>query len=279
MSIKDSLIVKDFINTQYKARDIISEIYIKGFVEYSIGLPVFDKNDKDISSSVEKLIDMDILDYNEYEYLIRLSENYEKYFDNFNDTNIAEIDKKIKNITRLIQDIKLRKIKFESFKKESQLINSNLRNIRKTILANITNLNSIQLQFKGEHNLEIRKNNLNECKDELELLSKTLKRLNTFLKNNRVFLSEEVESGAVKHEINLLITTITDASSNIVKILNELTRYLNQIEQEVKKIQHINRLYKLKYNSELYEKTNYELVLKNLKLISSKRSIKKRYFK
>lgn len=271
-------IVIDFINKQNHSKHTIAKIYEYGFVDYQEGMPLVDKNNVDISTSIEKLREMDVLDYDGYNSTLHLTENYEKHLFIFSDTNIAEIDKKIKNISKLIRDIDQRLGASESSLKEERQINSNLRNIKKTILMNISSLNSIQLQFKGESNIEIRKNNLNECKDELEILSKALKRLNTFMRKNTLFLCTKINNEAIKHELNTLKSITTASSSNIIKILNELTMYLNQIEKEAKKIEHINRIYKLKYSNELYEKTDIEEIVRNKIAIIKLKKIKKIYY-
>lgn len=273
----DGSIARDFINTQNRVKETIIKVYSEGSVGYQEGSPVFGKDGSDISRSIDKLINMDVLDYDEYNNILLLTENYEKHLSIVSDTNIAEIDKKIKNISKLIRDIKQRKESHESYNRESRQISSNLRNVKKTITSNITNLKSIQLRFKGEQNILVRKNNLVECKDELEALSKSLKRLNSFLKKNSLYLFSEIDNESVKHEINSLKTTIINASANIVEVLNELTRYLNQIELEVKKIEHINLIYKLKHSGEILDKTNIREIVDKKHHISKKRKIKRLY--
>ncbi len=195
----------------------------------------------------------------------------------YNNANLEDIVNKKKVIERLAIDINSRIKDNENYDSELKKVAINLRAIKRAIEKNIDTLNDKQIRFKGEVNLNIRMNNLQDCKEDLEVLSESIKIIDTFILENKLFFFENIESESIRFHINKLSAYLRDARKNVRKVLDELTKYLVQIELEAKRIEHIKSIYKLKYSGELYEKTNAEIVFKEVKQIGSKLKIKAHY--
>lgn len=267
---KDISAPRDFINAQRRGRQSIIDVFREKSIYYQEGLAYLDENSNDISSAVEQLRDIGVFDYDGYSNLLYFSEDYEGMLRIRTDTNIADIKKKQNNIVSLISHIKSRKEKNEDYTSEIKAINKNLMNIQKVLILNLQILNDSQLKFKGETNLEIKKNSLNECKEELESLSIALDILDKFLIERKGYLNVELGNDSIKYSVNLLIAEIRNIRGNLIRILMELTKYLIQIEKEMEKIKHINRLYKLKHSGDIYERTNIKEVFNRTKKVSKK---------
>ena len=68
---------KEFIKVQNDAKEAIIEAHVKGSIEYTEGVSYYDSNkNKDLSPSIEKLIDFNVFDYDEYSYSLLLSDDY-----------------------------------------------------------------------------------------------------------------------------------------------------------------------------------------------------------
>lgn len=276
---RDKSIPNGFINAQYNGKNLIVDTYRERSIYYQDGAPYINDKGVDISNSIDRLREMNVFDYEEYSSVLYLSEDYENFLQISSDTNIAEITKKQSNITTLLLNIKERKKQLQDFFNEENAIIKNLINIGKILHKNLETINDNQLKYKGESNLQIKKDNLNVCKDELESLSHTVSFLDKFLLEKKGPLMLETDSEAIKYNINKLIDEIIAVRENLTTIFNELTKYLIRIEKEIEKIKHINKLYKLKQSGELFEKTNIEKVFNKVrKPIKNKRSAVLHYF-
>lgn len=269
INTKNNTVANDFINAQTRGKPAILDVCRFSNIQYQEGLPHLD-GDKDISSAIESLREMNVFDYEEHSNLLFLTEDYEKFLKIYSDTNIADIKKKQSNIASSISHIKSRKQKDEDYSSEVNAINRNIINIKKTLKTNLQILNDKQLKYKGESNLQIKKDCLNDCKDELTSLSLALTVLDKFILERKKYFIVELGIESIKYNINSLVEVIRSIRENLVSIINELTKYLIQIEKEIEKIKHINLLYKLKYSGELLEKTNFEEVVSQRKKLSKK---------
>ena len=267
---KENEIPKRFINAQSRGRESIFEVFRHRNAHYQEGLPYLIDDKTDISSAIEDLREMNVFDYDEHSSQIYMTEDYERFLQIYSDTNIADIKKKQSSIISLINNINARKKEGQDYSSEIRSINRNLMNIKKSLNVNLKILNEMQLKFKGESNLQVKKDNLNDCKTELESLSVAINVLDRFLISKKKYLIVELSTESITHNVNALISELKFIRENIIKILNELTRYLLHIEKEIEKIKHINKLYKIKHSSELYEKTNIENVFRDVKLLPKK---------
>ena len=269
---------KEFIKAQNDAKEAIIDAHFKGSIEYMDNIPYYNStNNKDLSLAIEKLIDFNVFDYDEYSYSLLLSDDYNAHLQTYTDVNIKDIEDKQKIIKKLIRDINIKKKDNNDYSSEIKRINSSFRNIKKIIYRAIESLNEKEMKFKAEVNFEVKKANLYDCKADLTALSEAVTNTDKFLIEYKSYFVDELSNESISFHINLLAHHIHDVRENISKTLNELSKYLMHIEKEAKKIEKLNHLYKLKVNGELFEKSNIESVLIRLKSIAEPISVKPQY--
>ena len=269
---------KEFIKAQNDAKEAIIDAHFKGSIEYMDNIPYYNStNNKDLSLAIEKLIDFNVFDYDEYSYSLLLSDDYNAHLQTYTDVNIKDIEDKQKIIKKLIRDINIKKSDNNDYSSEIKRINSSFRNIKKIIYRAIESLNEKEMKFKAEVNYEVKKANLYDCKADLTALSEAVTNTDKFLIEYKSYFVDELSNESISFHINLLAHHIHDVRENISKTLNELSKYLMHIEKEAKKIEKLNHLYKLKVNGELFEKSNIESVLIRLKSIAEPISVKPQY--
>ena len=269
---------KEFIKAQNDAKEAIIDAHFKGSIEYVENIPYYNStNNKDLSKAIEKLIDFNVFDYDEYSYSLLLSDDYNAHLKTYTDVNIKDIEDKQKTIKKLIRDINIKRKDNNDYSNEIKRINSSFRNIKKIIYRAIESLNEKEMKFKAEVNFEVKKANLYDCKADLTALSEAVTNTDRFLIEYKSYFLDELANESISFHINLLAHHIHDVRENISKTLNELSKYLMHIEKEAKKIEKLNHLYKLKVNGELFEKSNIESVLIRLKSIAEPINIKSQY--
>jgi hypothetical protein len=270
---------KEFIKVQNEAKEAIIEAHFKGSIEYIENMPYYsDSKNKDLSSAIEKLIDFNVFDYDEYSYSLLLSDDYNAHLKTYTDVNIKDIEDRQKIIIKLIRDINIKRKDNNDYSNEIKRINSSFRNIKKVIYRAIESLNEKEMKFKAEVNYEVKKVNLYDCKADLTALSEAVTNTDKFLISHKSYFVDELGNESISFHINQLAHHIHDVRENISKTLNELSKYLMHIEKEAKKIEKLNHLYKLKVNGELFEKSNIESVFTRLKKISEPINIKSQYY-
>ena len=269
---------KEFIKAQNDAKEAIIEAHFKGSIEYMENTPYYHSaNNKDISLAIEKLIDFNVFDYDEYSYSLLLSDDYNSHLKTYTDVNIRDIEDKEKTIKKLIRDINIKRKDNNDYSSEIKRINSTFRNIKKIIYRAIESLNEKEMKFKAEVNFEVKKANLYDCKADLTALSEAVTNTDRFLIEYKSYFVDELGNESISFHINQLAHHIHDVRENISKTLNELSKYLMHIEKEAKKIERLNHLYKLKINGELFEKSNIASVFTRLKSIAEAKNIKSQY--
>lgn len=269
---------KEFIKAQNDAKEAIIDAHFKGSIEYIENIPYYSSNNsKDLSQAIEKLIDFNVFDYDEYSYSLLLSDDYNAHLKTYTDVNIKDIEDKQKTIKKLIRDINIKRKDNNDYSSEIKRINSSFRNIKKIIYRVIESLNEKEMKFKAEVNFEVKKANLYDCKADLTALSEAVTNTDRFLIEYKSYFIDELANESISFHINQLAHHIHDVRENISKTLNELSKYLMHIEKEAKKIEKLNHLYKLKVNGELFEKSNIESVLIRLKSIAEPINIKSQY--
>lgn len=268
---------KEFIKAQNDAKEAIIDAHFKGSIEFMENIPYYNSNNKDLSKAIEKLIDFNVFDYDEYSYSLLLSDDYNAHLQTYTDVNIKDIEDKQKTIKKLIRDINIKRKDNNEYSSEVKRINSSFRNIKKIIYRAIESLNEKEMKFKAEVNFEVKKANLYDCKSDLTALSEAVTNTDRFLIEHKSYFVDELSNESISFHINLLAHHIHDVRENISKTLNELSKYLMHIEKEAKKIEKLNHLYKLKVNGELFEKSNIESVLIRLKSVAEPISIKPQY--
>jgi len=232
---------------------------------------------KDLSPVIEKLIDFNVFDYDDYSYSLLLSDDYNAHLQTYTDVNIKDIEDKQKIIKKLIRDINIKRKDFNDYSSEIKRINSSFRNIKKVIYRAIESLNEKEMKFKAEVNFEVKKANLYDCKADLTALSEAVTNTDKFLIEYKSYFIDELANESISYHINALAHHLHDVRENISKTLNELSKYLIHIEKEAKKIEKLNHLYKLKVHGELFEKSNIDSVLRRLKNIAPSVKIKSQY--
>lgn len=245
---------KEFIKVQNDAKEAIIDAHFKGSIEYIENIPYYNSNNKDLSKAIEKLIDFNVFDYDEYSYSLLLSDDYNAHLQTYTDVNIKDIEDKQKTIKKLMRDINIKRKDDNDYSSEIKRINSSFRNIKKIIYRAIESLNEKEMKFKAEVNFEVKKANLYDCKADLTALSEAVTNTDRFLIEYKSYFVDELANESISFHINLLAHHIHDVRENISKTLNELSKYLMFIEKEAKKIEKLNHLYKLKVNGELLKK-------------------------
>ncbi len=268
---------KEFIKAQNDAKEAIIDAHFKGSIEYVENNPYYSSNNKDLSLAIEKLIDFNVFDYDEYSYSLLLSDDYNAHLKTYTDVNIKDIEDRQKTIRKLMRDINIKRKDNNDYSSEIKRINSSFRNIKKVIYRAIESLNEKEMKFKTEVNFEVKKVNLYDCKADLTALSEAVTNTDRFLIDNKSYFIDELASESISFHINLLAHHIHDVRQNISKTLNELSKYLMHIEKEARKIEKLNHLYKLKIHGELFEKSNIESVLIRLKSIAEPINVKSQY--
>ena len=269
---------KEFIKAQNDAKEAIIDAHFKGSIEYMDNIPYYNStNNKDLSLAIEKLIDFNVFDYDEYSYSLLLSDDYNAHLRTYTDVNIKDIEDKEKTIKKLIRDINIKRKDNNDYSSEIKRINSTFRNIKKIIYRAIESLNEKEMKFKAEINFEVKKANLYDCKADLTALSEAVTNTDRFLIEYKSYFVDELGNESISFHINQLAHHIHDVRENISKTLNELSKYLMHIEKEAKKIERLNHLYKLKINGELFEKSNIASVFTRLKSITEAKNIKSQY--
>ncbi len=247
---------KEFIKVQNAGKEHIIEAFAKGGIDF---------NDDGSELDKEKLIEFDVLDYDDYSSMLLPSESYSEHLKTYTDVNIKDIYDKQKIIKRLRGIIAERRKTYDDYSLEVKKINSTLRAIKNIINKAIASLNEKEMKFKAEVNLEVRKINLTLCKEDLVSLIEAVNKTDEFLHEHYPFFVDELDENSISHYINMLSHHTYSARENIDKTLKELSKYLIHIEKEAKKIERLNHLYKLKINGELFEKSNIEYVFLNIK--------------
>ena len=272
---------KEFIKVQNDAKEAIIEAHFKGSIEYIENMPYYSSTssnkNKDLSPAIEKLIDFNVFDYDDYSYSLLLSDDYNAHLQTYTDVNIKDIEDKQKIIKKLIRDINIKRKDFNDYSSEIKRINSSFRNIKKVIYRAIESLNEKEMKFKAEVNFEVKKANLYDCKADLTALSEAVTNTDKFLIEYKSYFIDELANESISYHINALAHHIHDVRENISKTLNELSKYLIHIEKEAKKIEKLNHLYKLKVHGELFEKSNIDSVISRLKNIAPSVKIKSQY--
>ena len=270
---------KEFIKVQNDAKEAIIEAHFKGSIEYIENLPYYTSNNKkDLSATIEKLIDFNVFDYDEYSYSLILSDEYNEHLQTYTDVNIKDIENKQKNIKKLIRDINIKRKVAQDYSTEVKRINSSFRSIKKIIYRVIESLNEKEMKFKAEVNFEVKKANLYDCKADLSALSQAVTNTDEFILNKNSYFVDELGNDSISFHINQLGHHLHDVRENISKTLNELSKYLMHIEKEAKKIEKLNHLYKLKVNGELFEKSNIESVFFRLKNKADSIRVRPQYY-
>lgn len=241
-------------------------------------MPYYNLNQtKNLSSSIEKLINFNVFDYDEYSCSLLLSDDYNKHLQTYTDINIQDVIEKQKSIKKLIRDINIKRKVGHDYSTEVKRINSVLRSIKKIIYQVIESLNEKEMKFKAEVNFEVKKVNLYDCRNDLTLLSEAVSNTDKFLIEYKSYFIDQLANESLSFHINQLAHHLHEVRENISKTLNELSKYLMHIEKEAKKIEKLNHLYKLKLHSELFEKSNIESVFANREYKAKAFKIKHHY--
>lgn len=148
---------KEFIKVQNDAKEAIIDAHFKGSIEYIENIPYYNSNNKDLSKAIEKLIDFNVFDYDEYSYSLLLSDDYNAHLQTYTDVNIKDIEDKQKTIKKLMRDINIKRKDDNDYSSEIKRINSSFRNIKKIIYRAIESLNEKEMKFKAEVNFEVKK--------------------------------------------------------------------------------------------------------------------------
>lgn len=192
---------------------------------------------------------------------MKLSEEYNSHLKIYTNATTQDIKAKVRQLENLIRDIKKRMENNEDYTMETRNFTTVLRNIKRSIEKNIETISDKKVRFKGESNIDIRKNNLQDCVDDLEALFESLKIINDVLIiKYKKFIFISINNKAIEYHTNALQNYIKKVRKNNEGIYQELTKYLIHIEKEAKMIEQVKRLFKLKYSQELFEKTNIDFL-------------------
>lgn len=267
-----------------KSRIFLNDLFLLQELSYQ-GLEYI-QNDMDISSTIEALKKLEIIDYDEFSGVISLeyqTENYFKFLTNtlnsLNDVGIDEIEQKINSIKSNLRDIGSRNedskkqgngeiLDFTTLK-ESKEIQKTLRAFPSIIKKNFIVISEVGLYYyKTEQNIEIKIKRLEECKMQLNELSKALDKIQKFLNKEEFILSKVLTN---KKLLDFLRQNIIDNRKTFIFTREEIASYLNKTLEDGNFLKKLSKLSSILRENQILYKTNI------VDLVTSSKNITSRY--
>jgi hypothetical protein len=272
-----------------KSRILLNDLFLLQELSYQ-GLEYI-QNDTDISSTIEALKELEIIDYDEFSGIISLeyqTENYFKFLTNtlnsLNDVGIDEIEQKINSIKSNLRDIGIRnedskkqenrEISDFTTLKESKDIQKTLRAFPSIIKKNFIIISEVGLYYyKTEQNIEVKIKRLEECRMQLNELSKALDKIQNFLNKEDAILSKILTN---KKLLDFLRQNIIDNRKTFIFTREEITTYLNKTLEDGKFLKKLSKLSLILRENQILHKTNIVDVVTSSKNITSKYKYQKK---
>lgn len=272
-----------------KSRILLNDLFLIQELSYQ-GLEYI-QNDMDISSTIEALKELEIIDYDEFSGIISLeyqTENYFKFLTNtlnsLNDVGIDEIEQKINSIKSNLRDIGIRnedskkqgngEISDFTTLRESKDIQKTLRAFPSIIKKNFIVISEVGLYYyKTEQNIEVKIKRLEECKIQLNELSKALDKIQNFLNKENSILSKILTN---KKLLDFLRQNIIDNRKTFIFTREEITTYLNKTLEDGEFLKKISKLSLILRENQILHKTNIVDVVISSKNITSKYKYQKK---
>lgn len=272
-----------------KSRILLNDLFLLQELNYQ-GLEYI-QNDIDISSTIEALKELEIIDYDEFTGIISLeyqTENYFKFLTNtlnsLNDVGIDEIEQKINLIKSNLRDIGIRnedskkrgngEISNFTALKESKDIQKILRAFPSIIKKNFIVISEVGLYYyKTEQNIEVKIKRLEECKIQLNELSKALDKIQKFLNKEDSLLSKILTN---KRLLDFLRQNIIDNRKTFIFTREEITTYLNKTLEDGEFLKKLSKLSLILRENQILHKTNILDVVTSSKNITSKYKYQKK---
>lgn len=272
-----------------KSRILLNDLFLLQELSYQ-GLEYI-QNDMDISSTIEALKELEIIDYDEFSGIISLeyqTENYFKFLTNtlnsLNDVGIDEIEQKINSIKSNLRDIGIRnedskkqgngEISDFTTLKESRDIQKILRAFPSIIKKNFIVISEVGLYYyKTEQNIEVKIKRLEECKIQLNELSKALDKIQNFLNKEYSILSKILTN---KRLLDFLRQNIIDNRKTFIFTREEITTYLNKTLEDGEFLKKLSKLSLILRENQILHKTNIVNVVTSAKNITSKYKYQKK---
>jgi len=224
----------DIIKVEYSCREVIQALYTYKSIRQD------HKN-----ARVDEAIELDIIEYNDYDDELSLSSESRDYYKNRlkqqDETNISFISDKLKNLKNLLKVYNIRVRNNENSDKDIKKIYTLLNSIPSLLLNNIYIISSNSVfAFKNESNFEIKMNNLKIYQEEITLLIQASNEVDNFIKQEK-----NLFKSMSNHKINLTILKLQRNSLNLEsmfrKLKNDNDLYNNtNIEELIKIKPHIN---------------------------------------
>jgi len=257
---------------------LISYLYEHEEVKYD-GID-FMLNGKNVNNRVQKLIQNKIIDYDRFTETLSLEYQSDVFFrylmENNTETNIEEVQKKIKLIETNINNIAKRKKSFESYDKEVKIIQKALRSVSNIIEKNITVLNNGALfAYKVEKNYDIKIDFLKVCQTETDKLAKALEKFSKFINNrnnNKVFI--EILSNILL--LDSIRQNLMKQRKSILKTREYIIQYIAKTIEDGKFLKKLNLLSSIIKNGKIFADTNLVEVIHNKPLLPEKIEEKKK---
>ncbi len=258
----------DIIKVEYSCREVIQALYTYKSIRQD------HKN-----ARVDEAIELDIIEYNDYDDELSLSSESRDYYKNRlkqqDETNISFISDKLKNLKNLLKVYNIRVRNNENSDKDIKKIYTLLNSIPSLLLNNIYIISSNSVfAFKNESNFEIKMNNLKIYQEEITLLIQASNEVDNFIKQEK-----NLFKSMSNHKINLTILKLQRNSLNLESMFRTIYRdvknFINQSIKDGKFIKKLKKLQELKNDNDLYNNTNIEELIKikphiNLKKIERK---------
>lgn len=272
-----------------KSRILLNDLFLLQELNYQ-GLEYI-QNDMDISSTIEALKELEIIDYDEFSGIISLeyqTENYFKFLTNtlnsLNDVGIDEIEQKINSIKSNLRDIGIRnedskkqgngEISDFTTLKESKDIQKTLRAFPSIIKKNFIVISEVGLYYyKTEQNIEVKIKRLEECKIQLNELSKALDKIQNFLNKEDSILSKILTN---KRLLDFLRQNIIDNRKTFIFTREEITTYLNKTLEDGEFLKKLSKLSLILRENQILHKTNIVDVVTSSKNVTSKYKYQKK---
>lgn len=272
-----------------KSRILLNDLFLIQELSYQ-GLEYI-QNDMDISSTIEALKELEIIDYDEFSGIISLeyqTENYFKFLTNtlnsLNDVGIDEIEQKIVSIKSNLRDIGIRnkdsknqgngEISDFTTLKESKDIQKTLRAFPSIIKKNFIVISEVGLYYyKTEQNIEVKIKRLEECRMQLNEMSKALDKIQNFLNKENSILSKILTN---KKLLDFLRQNIIDNRKTFIFTREEITTYLNKTLEDGEFLKKLSKLSLILRENQILYKTNIVDVVTSSKNITPKYKYQKK---
>ena len=251
--------IEELLGELYRHRKLLSALFDKRMtvVDAEMLLPFLD----DDHEKLERLADYELLYWDKSHISLngRLQEFFEEFLEVDETVHVLYIQENLDKI-REFQSYYLKE--HNSGRKDEYLlkIKNHLRRIIRTTLMNVKTLRTnTDDTYKSETNFEIKREKLNNIREQRDGLEGVLKAVEKLLDDELFFrTAADDELLLIVHHLRV---ALHESYHNLIEIQQQIIEYLNHIEKRVEVVEKVIRLKALRDKHYLKEQTNiYDLV-------------------